>query len=70
MILSEQQVLELRIELEELITEREGMMTLNSSRINQGWSIAYDDVSFNDVKERMRAIRGKLINLSEKRNVT
>ncbi len=66
MILSEQQILELRIELEELITEREGMIATNFQRVHLEQSMAYDDHAFLIIQNRMRTIRGKLIYLSEK----
>jgi len=66
MILSEQQILELRIELEELITEREGMIALNSERTTKGYSLGYGDHAFLDVQNRMKSIRETLIHLGEK----
>jgi len=66
MNLSEQQNLELRIELEELITEREGMIATNFQRVHLEQSMAYEDDAFLIVQNRMKAIREKLIYLSEK----
>jgi len=66
MKLSEENLLEFRIELEELITEREGMIALNSQRAIQGWFLAYDDVAFSQTQEKMRGLREKLIHLGEK----
>ena len=66
MILSEQQILELRIELEELITEREGMIAKNLQRVHLEQSMVYEDDAFLIVQNRMKAIREKLIHLGEK----
>lgn len=66
MILSEQHLLELKIELEELITEKEGMIATNFQRVHLEQSMAYDDYAFLDVKNRMKAIREQLIHLGEK----
>lgn len=66
MILSEQTILEFRFELEELITEREGMIALNSERIIHGFTPGYDDTDFFNVQNRMKTIRESLICLGEK----
>ncbi len=66
MILSEQHLLELKIALEELITEREGMIATNFQRVHLEQSMAYEDDSFLIVQNRMKGIRETLIHLGEK----
>jgi len=66
MILSEQHLLELRIELEELITERESMIATNFQRVHLEQSMAYEDDAFQIITNRMKAIRETLIHLGEK----
>ena len=66
MIFSAQQVLELQIELEELITEREGMIAANLQRVHLEQSMVYEDDAFLIVQNRMKGIREKLIYLLEK----
>ena len=66
MRLGEQTLLEFRIELEELITEREAMRTLNAIRESKGESLGYDDTMFFDVRRRMEVLREGLIVLGEK----
>jgi len=66
MILSEQHLLELRIELEELITEREGMVATNSQRIHLEQPMAYEDDAFQIITNRMKTVREQLIHLGEK----
>jgi len=60
MILSDQQLLELKIKLEELITEREGMIWTNFQRVHLEQPMAYDDYAFLDIKNRMKTIREQL----------
>ena len=45
-----------KIELEALITEREGMLAENTHRIDCGHSIAYGDESFFDLAQRICAL--------------
>jgi len=66
MILSEQHILELKTELEELITEREGMVAMNLQRVHLEQSMAYDGHAFLYIQNRMKAIRERLIHLGEK----
>ena len=66
MILSEQHLLELRIELEELITEREGMVATNFQRVHLEKSMAYEDDAFKIITNRMKTVREQLIHLGEK----
>ncbi len=47
---------EKRVELEALITEREGMMALNDQRAVNGDSPAYTDEQFFDIARQMRAL--------------
>ena len=66
MKLSEQYLLKLRIELEELITEREGMIAENFQRVHLEQSMAYNDHAFLDVQNRIKAVREQLMHLGEK----
>jgi hypothetical protein len=45
-----------RIELEALITERGGMIALNTKRVGRGESIAYDDDAFLEVAKKMMSL--------------
>jgi len=45
-----------RIELEALITEREGMLAENKYSLNNGQNISYGDEAFNELAERIRAV--------------
>lgn len=46
-----------RIELEALITEREGMIAENEHRTRNGNSIAYGDEAFDLLAAKMRALK-------------
>ena len=48
-----------QIELEALITEREGMLAENIHRLDCGHSIAYGNDAFVELAERIRAIQGE-----------
>ena len=50
---------EQRIELEALITEREGMIADNKAREHGGWCQAYTDSAFFELAEKMRALLNK-----------
>jgi hypothetical protein len=54
--MNEETLLIIRIKLEALITEREGMVALNQYRIGLGQSIAYDDAQFFRVMDDMRRL--------------
>lgn len=45
-----------RIELEVLITEREGMLAENTHRLDCGHSIAYTDHAFQELADRIRSL--------------
>ena len=66
MILTDQGLLEIRINLEELITEREAMLALNQGRIHRGEQVGYDDGEFYKIVNQMKALRENLIHLGEK----
>ncbi len=66
MNLNEQILLEMRLELEEIISEREGMIAENMQRQSIDQSIAYHYDSFYENALRLRAIRERLISLGEK----
>jgi len=46
----------IKIELESLITEREGMLAENTFRSNLGQGIAYGDKAFQELADRIRAL--------------
>ncbi len=66
MILSEQYLLEIRINLEELITRREGFIALNTERLRNGYAPGYSDTAFGSLETEMRILREQLIHLGEK----
>ena len=45
------------VELQALITEREGMIALNKQREHLGQSMGYDDENFDMLAEKMRALK-------------
>lgn len=49
-----------RIELEALITEREGMIAENMGRESRGEAMAYCDNDFQRVADDMRALAGEM----------
>ena len=51
--------LKIRIELEALITEREGMKAENQFRVGCGEGVAYDEAPFIELADRMRELRGE-----------
>lgn len=50
-------VTDVEIELQALITEREGMIAENQQREHLGNSMAYDDDSFLTIANKMRKLR-------------
>lgn len=46
-----------RIDLEVLITEREGMIAENQQRIRRGESLAYTEDAFNSLAQRIENLR-------------
>ena len=61
MNLSESQILEFRLEMESLISEREGMIALNKERENHGYSLAYGETAFNDLSKKLQEIHNRMI---------
>lgn len=68
MIISEQQLLEIRLEMEELITKRTWMAFENEACINSGgqFSMTYSISDFNTIEYKLKALREKLILLGER----
>lgn len=66
MKLDDQHLLELRCELEELITEREGMLAENCTKQGGESAPAYGEDAFFDLQGKMRSIRERMIHLGEK----
>lgn len=62
--------IEKRIELEALITEREGMKAENQIRTWRGEALAYDEGHFNDLAERMRKLNEPTPTVPAKPKVT
>jgi len=66
MKLTEENLLEFRCELEELITAREGMIAENQQRIQRGESLAYvEQMFFENVEQKTRDLRERIIRISE-----
>lgn len=65
MLISEQMLLELRIELEELITEREGMIAENLEREAIKSAPAFSKSSFDIIARQLQLLREKLITIAE-----
>ncbi|MHB8053646.1 MAG: hypothetical protein ACYDH3_00110 [Candidatus Aminicenantales bacterium] len=55
--MSDKSELNRRIELEVLITEREGMLALNTARLHRGEALAYCYEAFAEIAEKMRALK-------------
>ena len=66
MILTEQHLLEFRLKLEALITEREAMVALNQYRLARDETIGYGEESFMDLAKKIDSQCEKLIWLGEK----
>lgn len=66
MMLNEQLILELRCELEQLITLREGMIAENTIRERCGESLAYTERYFTSVHNDIRKLREKIIQFGKK----
>lgn len=49
-------LLRLRCELEQAITDREGMIAANLQRQHRGESLAYDEKAFDDLAKRIAGI--------------
>jgi len=47
-----------QIELQALLTEREGMVAENMQRLHIGQSMAYNEDSFQILAEKIRALKG------------
>ena len=65
-MLPEQLLLEMRLKLEELISEREGMIAENYQRHHLEQSMAYVEDSFLLNAEQIKAIRNELLELGAK----
>ena len=63
--LSEQVLLEFRCRLEELMTQREGMVAENSRRQFLGQGTAYDDESFQELGQQIAQVGSDLVLLGE-----
>jgi len=53
----EKQILDIRIQMEQLITERESMIALNKERETAGNAIAYDEQAFINLAEAFIDLR-------------
>lgn len=63
MAISEGNLLEIRLEMEELITGRESMIAENLQRQNAGHSMAYVERDFFVIEGRLGELRNTLIQL-------
>lgn len=70
MKLTPQQLLEFECELEERITEREGMIAENLQRSYLGQSLAYSDDEFFILQGKIKAIRWRIVHFGEKPDQT
>jgi hypothetical protein len=59
MPISEADIMKVRIELEALITEREGMIAKNTQREHLGYSMAYWEDSFAILASKIRELEEK-----------
>ncbi len=59
-----------RIRLEALVTEREGMIVANESRVANRHSVAYDEEAFLELVERMLQLIPTPLDKSDIRNLT
>jgi len=66
MILTEQHILEFRIELEELITKREGWVVTNQEDEFHRRLPSFNQYDFENLEQQMRELRQRLISLGEK----
>lgn len=66
MILSEQLLLEFRLSLEKLITEREAMIATNSGQESRGESQAYDESSFMNIADKIQGLNNSLVVLGDR----
>lgn len=66
MKLDDQLLLELRCELEELITKREGMLAENCTRAGGDNAPAYGEKVFFDLQNKIKNIRERIIRYGEK----
>ena len=65
MQLSEQQLLEIRLEMEKLITRRDGMLAQNKLRSEQGLGIEYGNFEFDGIVFALERLRETLTILGE-----
>mgnify|MGYP001559308605 CR=1 FL=1 len=52
--MAEQHLLSIRLQMEVLITEREGMLAVNMQRVHLGQSMTYTDLDFATVQDRFQ----------------
>ena len=57
--MDERDLLFIRVQLEALISERESMIAENQQRVHLGQSVAYDEKSFWDNANSIRALGGR-----------
>ena len=62
-MISDGNLLEIKIEVEELICEREGMIAENLQRQHIGYSLVYTEGAFYEVMGRLKNLREQLISL-------
>lgn len=66
MKLSEANILEFRLDMEALITEREGMVAENMQRQVLGQSMAWTGDDFNTVQQKLERLHAEMVNLMDK----
>jgi len=55
--MSEERLLNIRLQMEELICTREGMLAINQFRINRGEVIAYNESEFDNLRSQFEHLR-------------
>lgn len=66
MKIGDQQMMEVRLERDELICRMKGMVAENHERDMQGNSLAYGGEAWAELEGRFKALREKLVLLGEK----
>jgi hypothetical protein len=64
-MLSEANILEIRIKMEALICERVAMVAMNAERQYEEYAIAYDSDAFFKLESKFEELAGTLIRLME-----
>ena len=66
MKISEQQLLEIEIKMNSLITKREGMLVANQDKFSEKGMLAYNEEDFNNLRAEFDEQYNTLVRLGEK----